>query len=166
MQLRKRRLFLFIVAVLLLAASPADAAAATTIHVVERATTDAVTNGSKEDRVGNVLTWHNKIYDAQNKQLVLLLLPDGDTVKSGKEWQPAFYRHQRLVKLLQEHQLAVVDTRAALREHGGANLFYADSVHYTAEGNRIIAQQIAEFLGKNGSDRVQVALRATAGGAL
>ena len=44
--------------------------AAETIRVVERATTDAVTNGSKQDKVGNVLTWHNKIYDATTAAMI------------------------------------------------------------------------------------------------
>jgi hypothetical protein len=71
MQVREGRLVLFVVAAFVaVAAFPAVAAAATTIHVVERATTDAVTNGSKEDQPGNVLTWHNKVYDAQNKHQV------------------------------------------------------------------------------------------------
>jgi allene oxide cyclase len=67
---RIRRGFLFVLAMLVVCALPAVAAAATTVHVVERAKTDAVTNGSKKDKEGNVLTWHNKIYDAANKQQV------------------------------------------------------------------------------------------------
>jgi allene oxide cyclase len=56
-------------ALAILAVSVPFAAAATakTIHVVERASTDAVTNGSEEDAEGNVLTFHNKVYDAANK---------------------------------------------------------------------------------------------------
>jgi hypothetical protein len=59
-------------ALAILAVSVPFAAAETakTIHVVERATTDAVTNGSKEDKAGNVLTFHNKVYDAANKQQI------------------------------------------------------------------------------------------------
>jgi len=67
MKLREGRLVLFILAPFLLVAMPTAATAATTVHVVERATTDAVTNGSEQDREGNVLTWHNRIYDTQNK---------------------------------------------------------------------------------------------------
>lgn len=71
MQVRERRLVLFVaMAIIAGAAVPSGATAATTIHVVERATTDAVTNGSSQDKVGNVLTWHNKIYDAANKQRI------------------------------------------------------------------------------------------------
>lgn len=62
--------FLFVLAMLAVCALPAVAAAATTVHVVERAKTDAVTNGSKKDKEGNVLTWHNKVYDAANKKQV------------------------------------------------------------------------------------------------
>lgn len=87
MQARERRLFLFIVAALLAAALPAVAAAATTIHVVERATTDAVTNGSKEDREGNVLTWHNRVYDAQNKRQVGRDAGYCVRIVVGKSWE-------------------------------------------------------------------------------
>jgi allene oxide cyclase len=88
MQLRRRRLVLFIAAALFAAAAlPAAAVAATTIHVVERATTDAVTNGSKEDREGNVLTWHNKIYDAQNKHQVGRDAGYCVRIVVGKSWE-------------------------------------------------------------------------------
>lgn len=71
MKVRELRLVLFaVMAILVGAAVPGAAVAATTVHVVERATTDAVTNGSSKDKVGNVLTWHNKIYDAANKQRI------------------------------------------------------------------------------------------------
>ena len=44
---------------------------ATVIHVVERATTDAVTNGNaNSDKLGNVLTFANKVYDSTNKTKV------------------------------------------------------------------------------------------------
>lgn len=72
MDARGLRLVLPLVAALLAAlVFPGFATAATTIHVVERAATDAVTNGPKdEDRAGNVLTWHNKVYDAKNQHQV------------------------------------------------------------------------------------------------
>src|SRR5436190_15842410 len=40
-----------------------------TIHVVERATTDAVTNGSG-DSAGNILTFANDVYDSANANKV------------------------------------------------------------------------------------------------
>jgi allene oxide cyclase len=53
------------------ASGKARASKATVIHVVERATTDAVTNGDAEtDKVGNVLTFANKVYDSANKRQV------------------------------------------------------------------------------------------------
>jgi allene oxide cyclase len=81
--------FVLLVAAALLAASalPAMAAAAETIHVVERATTDAVTNGSKEDKPGNVLTWHNKIYDAANKNRVGRDAGYCVRIVAGKSWE-------------------------------------------------------------------------------
>lgn len=62
--------FALALATLAVSAAFAAAAAAKTIHVVERANNDAVTNGSAEDAVGNVLTFHNKVYDASNKRQV------------------------------------------------------------------------------------------------
>jgi len=88
MKVCKRRSVLFVVAVILVgAALPAAAMAATTIHVVERATTDAVTNGSKQDKVGNVLTWHNKIYDAANKQRIGRDAGYCVRIVVGKSWE-------------------------------------------------------------------------------
>ena len=88
MQVRDPRLVLMaVVAILAFAALPAGAMAASTIHVVERATTDAVTNGSKQDKVGNVLTWHNKIYDAANKQLVGRDAGYCVRIVVGKSWE-------------------------------------------------------------------------------
>jgi allene oxide cyclase len=53
------------------AAGDAGASKATVIHVVERATTDAVTNGDPtNDMWGNVLTFANKVYDSANKRQV------------------------------------------------------------------------------------------------
>ena len=50
------------------AAPPAEAA---TMVLVERATTDSVTRvGPKADNVGDLLTFHNQIYDRENKKLV------------------------------------------------------------------------------------------------
>jgi allene oxide cyclase len=68
---RLRSVPLLTVALFAASALPVAAAPpAQTIHVVERATTDAVTNGSKQDKAGNLLTWHNKIYDEANKNQV------------------------------------------------------------------------------------------------
>lgn len=53
------------------AAGSAGASKATVIHVVERAATDAVTNGDpNNDQLGNVLTFANKVYDSANKRQV------------------------------------------------------------------------------------------------
>lgn len=88
MQIRERRLVLFAVAAIFAAAAlPTATMAATTIHVVERATTDAVTNGSKQDKVGNVLTWHNKIYDAANKQQIGRDAGYCVRIVVGKSWE-------------------------------------------------------------------------------
>jgi hypothetical protein len=74
--------------VVVLAIAPFGAvASAQPIHVVERATTDAVTNGSKQDKVGNVLTWHNKIYDAANKKRIGRDAGYCIRIVVGKSWQ-------------------------------------------------------------------------------
>jgi allene oxide cyclase len=54
-----------------MASGSAGASKAAVIHVVERATTDAVTNGdTNSDKLGNVLTFANKVYDSANKRKV------------------------------------------------------------------------------------------------
>ena len=45
-------------------------AAGGSIHVIEHATSDAVTNGSAEDAVGNVLTFANPVYDKKDAKQV------------------------------------------------------------------------------------------------
>ncbi|HEY0317200.1 MAG TPA: dirigent protein [Solirubrobacterales bacterium] len=59
------------VGVVAMVSSSAGASKATVIHVVERATTDAVTNGDAEtDKVGNVLTFSNNVYNSADKRKV------------------------------------------------------------------------------------------------
>jgi allene oxide cyclase len=54
-----------------MASGSAGASKATVVHVVERATTDAVTNGDpNSDKLGNVLTFANNVYDSANKRKV------------------------------------------------------------------------------------------------
>ncbi|MET0559470.1 MAG: dirigent protein [Solirubrobacterales bacterium] len=71
-------------------AVPAAAAPTQTVHVVERATTDAVTNGSKQDKPGNVLTWHNKLYDEANKKQVGRDAGYCVRIVVGKSWECAW----------------------------------------------------------------------------
>ena len=47
-----------------------SATTATTVHVVEHAVTDAVSNGTKADSVGNVLTFANPVYNAADTRKV------------------------------------------------------------------------------------------------
>lgn len=80
--------YALLLTVAVLAVAPfAAVASAQTIQVVERATTDAVTNGSKQDKVGNVLTWHNKIYDAANKQQIGRDAGYCIRIVVGKSWE-------------------------------------------------------------------------------
>ena len=79
--------YLLLLTVAMLAITAPVAVAAQTIHVVERATTDAVTNGSKQDKAGNVLTWHNKIYDEANKQRVGRDAGYCIRIVVGKSWE-------------------------------------------------------------------------------
>src|SRR5205085_1531670 len=41
-----------------------------TVHVIEHAITDAVTNGPKADKAGNVLTFGNPVYDSADAKKV------------------------------------------------------------------------------------------------
>lgn len=86
---RPRVLLVLVAAIFVVAAIPA-VAAAKTIHVVERAATDAVTNGSEEDKAGNVLTWHNKVYDAANKKQVGRDAGYCVRIVAGKSWECAW----------------------------------------------------------------------------
>ncbi len=86
---RPRVLLVLVAAIFAVAAFPA-VAAAKTIHVVERAATDAVTNGSEEDRAGNVLTWHNKVYDAADKKQVGRDAGYCVRIVAGKSWECAW----------------------------------------------------------------------------
>src|SRR5262245_929329 len=72
-----KRLLVLAAGTLALVAYPAWAAvgsdsksSASTIHVIEHADTDAVSNGSKADALGNVLTFANPVYDAANAKRV------------------------------------------------------------------------------------------------
>jgi hypothetical protein len=87
---RLRSVLFLTVALLAASALPASAAPAQTIHVVERASTDAVTNGSKQDKAGNVLTWHNKVYDEANKKQVGRDAGYCVRIVAGKSWECAW----------------------------------------------------------------------------
>jgi len=65
------RLIMTLAASLLIASSSAAFAKNTTLKLVERATTDAVTDlGAKDDSAGDLLTFANDIYDAANANKV------------------------------------------------------------------------------------------------
>ena len=67
------------------------AASADTIVVVERATSDVVTDtGAKDDSVGDILTFANDMYDAQNKFIVGS--DEGYCLRTvvGKTWECAW----------------------------------------------------------------------------
>jgi len=59
-------------AAVLAAAAPGARQATTggTIHVVEHAMTDAISNGKKGDALGNVLTFANPVFDGADKKRV------------------------------------------------------------------------------------------------
>ena len=82
------------------ASGSARAAKATVIHVVERASSDAVTNGDpNNDVLGNVLTFANKVYDSANKRQVGT--DQGYCVRTvvGKSWEcnwTTFLKHGSL----------------------------------------------------------------------
>ncbi len=60
-----------LVATLVSAADQKRVSTPMTVHVIEHATTDVVINtGKKGDTTGDLLTWHNKIFDSKNKKQV------------------------------------------------------------------------------------------------
>jgi allene oxide cyclase len=71
-------------------ASGQPARAGATIHVVERATTDAVTNGTATDSAGNILTFANDVFDEANVNKVGN--DQGSCVRTvvGKAWECAW----------------------------------------------------------------------------
>jgi allene oxide cyclase len=64
-----------------------SAANGTTVHVVEHAVTDAVSNGTKADSLGNVLTFANPVYDSADTSKVGS--DNGFCVRTakGKAWE-------------------------------------------------------------------------------
>jgi allene oxide cyclase len=60
-----------LVATLVSGASQKAVTSPMTVHVIEHATTDVVIDtGKKGDTTGDLLTWHNKIFDAANQQQI------------------------------------------------------------------------------------------------
>jgi allene oxide cyclase len=57
-----------------------------TIHVIEHATTDAVTNGSG-DAEGNILTFHNAVFDSANSGKVGSDQGYCIRIEVGKSWE-------------------------------------------------------------------------------
>jgi allene oxide cyclase len=58
-----------------------------TIHVIEHATTDAVTNGSPADAVGNILTFGNDVFDSANASKVGTDQGSCIRIVVGKSWE-------------------------------------------------------------------------------
>jgi Allene oxide cyclase len=88
-----KRTFTLVILTAAVVALPTWAAAggsnrsAATIRVVEHADTDAVSNGTKSDTLGNVLTFANPVYDAADTKRVGS--DNGFCVRSvkGKTWE-------------------------------------------------------------------------------
>ncbi len=57
------------------------------IHVIEHATTDAVTNGTAADSAGNVLTFGNDVFDSSNKKKVGTDQGYCIRIEVGKSWE-------------------------------------------------------------------------------
>jgi uncharacterized low-complexity protein len=51
-------------------ATAGSSSSSTTVHVIEHAITDAVTNGPKTDKAGNILTFANPVYDSADSKKV------------------------------------------------------------------------------------------------
>jgi allene oxide cyclase len=60
------------------------------IHVIEHATSDAVTNGSTEDAAGNILTFANDVFDSSDKNKVGSDQGYCVRIVAGKTWECNF----------------------------------------------------------------------------
>jgi hypothetical protein len=58
-----------------------------TIHVVEHATSDAVTNGTAGDSAGNILTFANDVFDASNTKKVGTDQGYCVRIEVGRSWE-------------------------------------------------------------------------------
>jgi hypothetical protein len=58
-----------------------------TIHVIEHATSDAVTNGTAGDSAGNILTFANDVFDASNTKKVGTDQGYCVRIEVGKSWE-------------------------------------------------------------------------------
>jgi len=58
-----------------------------TIHVIEHATTDAVTNGSGDDQAGNILTFANDVFDSADATKVGSDQGYCVRIVAGKSWE-------------------------------------------------------------------------------
>jgi hypothetical protein len=82
------KIIMALAGVLLIVSGPSASAGNTTLKLVERATTDAVTDlGAKDDSAGDLLTFANEIYDEGNAKAV-----GSDTgwcirTVAGKSWE-------------------------------------------------------------------------------
>jgi hypothetical protein len=57
------------------------------IHVIEHATTDAVTNGTADDSAGNVLTFANEVFNSKNAKKVGTDQGYCVRIEVGKSWE-------------------------------------------------------------------------------
>ena len=76
-----------VVLVLVVTASARHGSASQKITVVEHATTDAVTNGTKADHAGNILTFANKVFNAADKKKVGTDQGSCTRIVVGKSWE-------------------------------------------------------------------------------
>lgn len=58
-----------------------------TIHVIEHATSDAVTNGTADDSVGNILTFANGVFDSSDTKKVGTDQGYCVRIEVGKSWE-------------------------------------------------------------------------------
>ncbi|HEX6664124.1 MAG TPA: allene oxide cyclase family protein [Gaiellaceae bacterium] len=58
-----------------------------TIHVIEHATSDAVTNGTAGDSAGNILTFANDVFDSSNTKKVGTDQGYCVRIEVGKSWE-------------------------------------------------------------------------------
>ena len=78
-------------------------------------------------------------------QLVVLIFPVAVQVRSNVYDD---FPQQKMKSYCASHQLPCLDLLPLLREHQAENIYY-DHCHFTAEGHRLIAGPIAQFIADN-----------------
>jgi hypothetical protein len=93
--------------------------------------------------------WHQALLDIRDmilpNEFYIVLSPPRSQVKVYQAGKEHFWLNEQLRALCQEEDIPYLDLLSVLSRHDTDTTYY-DHVHYTAEGHRIIAEAIADFL--------------------